>query len=449
MPLLEDIDSLISKVENWETPKQKTSTSKLVKYAKKQTEEEEVQGADDIDKKLNYITRGLAEIMNPEKAMKEMRSILEKRPLKIYWGTATTGAPHVAYFIPLTKLGDFLKAGCEVTILLADVHAFLDAEKTPWELLDHRVKYYKAVISSMLRAVNVPLDKLKFVRGREFQLTQEYTLDVYKLCAKTSFGQAKKAGAEVVKQDENPSLAPVLYPLLQALDEEYLKVDVQFGGVDQRKIFAYASDYLNKVLGYKSRIHLMNGICPSLTATAGADGLDKMSSSGSKIDPCETPASVKKKINKAFCEPGNVETNGVLSFCKFVVFPCFLDGKSWTVPVKGGETLTFNTFDECRDAFAREAMHPADLKAATIKILNSVLDKVRADFASPEMQALRKNAYPTKEDKAAEVTPEKQWILDFHKENGQLPTVKEVRKGLGIAKRPAKRALDEVAKTMK
>ena len=89
------------------------------------------------------------------------------------------------------------------------------------------------------------------------------------------------------------------------------------------------------------------------------------------------------------------------------------------------------------------------MKAATIKILNSVLDKVRAEFASPEMQALRKNAYPTKEDKAAEVTPEKKWILDFHKENGQLPTVKEIRKGLGIAKRPAKRALDEVAKSLK
>ena len=29
-------------------------------------------------------------------------------------------------------------------------------------------------------------------------------------------------------------------PLLQALDEEYLKVDAQFGGLDQRKIFTFA-----------------------------------------------------------------------------------------------------------------------------------------------------------------------------------------------------------------
>lgn len=44
---------------------------------------------------------------------------------------------------------------------------------------------------------------------------------------------------------------------LQALDEEYLKVDAQFGGVDQRKIFTLAEKYLPQ-LGYAKRIHLMN-----------------------------------------------------------------------------------------------------------------------------------------------------------------------------------------------
>ena len=31
-----------------------------------------------------------------------------------------------------------------------------------------------------------------------------------------------------------------LFDIFQALDEEYLKVDAQFGGVDQRKIFTFA-----------------------------------------------------------------------------------------------------------------------------------------------------------------------------------------------------------------
>lgn len=44
----------------------------------------------------------------------KLRSILKERDLKIYWGTATTGKPHVAYFVPMSKIADFLKAQCEV-----------------------------------------------------------------------------------------------------------------------------------------------------------------------------------------------------------------------------------------------------------------------------------------------------------------------------------------------
>ena len=43
-----------------------------------------------------------------------MMAVLNERDLKVYWGTATTGKPHIAYFVPMMKVGDFLKAGCEV-----------------------------------------------------------------------------------------------------------------------------------------------------------------------------------------------------------------------------------------------------------------------------------------------------------------------------------------------
>ena len=63
---------------------------------------------------------------------------------------------------------------------------------------------------------------------------------------------AKKAGAEVVKTTNNPLLSGLLYPLLQALDEHYLNCDAQFGGVDQRKIFTFAEEYLPRI-GYTKR----------------------------------------------------------------------------------------------------------------------------------------------------------------------------------------------------
>jgi len=55
----------------------------------------------------------------------------------------------------------------------------------------------------------------------------------------------------------------LLYPILQALDEQYLEVDAQFGGVDQRKIFMFARDKLPKI-GYNKRCHLMNPLIPGL-----------------------------------------------------------------------------------------------------------------------------------------------------------------------------------------
>lgn len=50
------------------------------------------------------------EVLGEEK----VKQILQERELKLYWGTATTGKPHVAYFVPMSKIADFLKAGCEV-----------------------------------------------------------------------------------------------------------------------------------------------------------------------------------------------------------------------------------------------------------------------------------------------------------------------------------------------
>lgn len=74
---------------------------------------------------------------------------------------------------------------------------------------------------------------------------------------------AKKAGAEVVKQVASPLLSGLVYPLMQALDEEHLGVDAQFGGVDQRKIFTLAAEQLPSV-GFKERAHLMNPMVPGL-----------------------------------------------------------------------------------------------------------------------------------------------------------------------------------------
>jgi tyrosyl-tRNA synthetase len=82
-------------------------------------------------------------------------------------------------------------------------------------------------------------------------------MDVFRLCAMCTEHDARKAGAEVVKQSANPALSGLMYPDLQALGEVYLDVDAQFGGLDQRKIFFFTEKQL-PMLGYHKRAHLMN-----------------------------------------------------------------------------------------------------------------------------------------------------------------------------------------------
>ncbi|XP_018318878.1 tyrosine--tRNA ligase, cytoplasmic isoform X2 [Agrilus planipennis] len=351
-----------------------------------------------LDEKYNLISRNLQEVLGEDK----IKSILKERNLKIYWGTATTGRPHVAYFVPISKIADFLRAGCEVTILFADLHAYLDNMKAPWDLLALRTQYYEHSIKAMLRSINVPLEKLTFEKGTNYQLSKEYTLDVYRLSSVITQHDAKKAGAEVVKQVEYPLVSGLLYPGLQALDEEYLKVDAQFGGVDQRKIFTFAEKYLPQ-LGYQKRAHLMNPMVPGLTG-------NKMSSSEdeSKIDLLDSPAVVKKKLKKAFCEPGNIENNGILSFVKHVVFPLLKKDEKFVVPRNAdfGGDIAYGNFESVEKAFAKEELHPGDLKAAVENYINRLLDPIRKTFEEPSLKQLTEKAYSTPGKQRAQANDE-------------------------------------------
>ena len=215
----------------------------------------------------------------------------------------------------MLKLAHFLRAGCTVKVLLADIHGFLDNLKAPIELVKFRAEYYRYVITSLLRSINVPIERLEFVLGSSYQLSSKFTMDLFRLSSVVTEHDAKKAGAEVVKQVANATLSGLIYPLMQALDEEHLGVDAQFGGVDQRKIFTLAAETLPRI-GYKERAHLMNPMVPGL---AGG----KMSSSDpdSKIDVLDTPEVVKKKLKKAYAVPKEVEGNGIVSFVEYVLLP--------------------------------------------------------------------------------------------------------------------------------
>ncbi|KAH6679938.1 tyrosyl-tRNA synthetase [Plectosphaerella plurivora] len=348
------------------------------------------------EQKLALLKRNLSEVLD-QQIIEDVYK--QGRDPVIYWGTATTGRPHTGYLVPALKLADFLRAGAHVTVLLADIHGFLDNLKAPIEIVQHRAEFYRFTITALLKAVGVDTSKLRFILGSDYQKTPEYIMDLYKLASITSEHDAKKAGAEVVKQSAAAPLSGLLYPLLQVLDEQYLGADAQFGGVDQRKLFTAAKEWLPK-LGYKERAHLMNPMIPSLQG-AGA----KMSSSepDSKIDLLDNADAVSKKVKKAVAVPKEADGNGLLAFAEYVLLPAS--------ELKHGhpefrvertrdnlEDLVFTDIASMTQAYRDDVLTPQLLKPAMTKAINELLAPIQAEFqASKEWQEVTLKAYPPEE----------------------------------------------------
>lgn len=335
----------------------------------------------DTEEKFELVTRNLAEVIE-EKELKEQ--LAKKKDFTVYWGTMPTGSISIAYFFPMMKVADFLKAGLKVKILLADLHAALDG--VSWEILEKRYAYYREAIITILKTIGVDIKKLEFVKGSELQLKDKYFHDLLKLSTMTSTHDCLKAASEVVKLGDNPKLSGLIYPLMQALDEEYLHVDAQFGGMDQRKIMVYAREYLPKI-GYKPRIELMNPLIRGLVGV-------KMSSSieSSKIDLLNNEETVKSKLNKADCVAGDPE-NGVMALLQYMIFVIKEDRKETFVverPEKYGGNLVYETYAQLEEDFVAKKLHPLDLKNSVAKEINNLLKNFRD---SKELHKLHLDAY--------------------------------------------------------
>jgi len=320
-----------------------------------------------VNERIKLIKRNTEEIVTE----KELRKLLgEKKNPVVYWGTAITGKPSIAYFFPLLKLSDFAKAGFKIKILLADLHGALDG--TPWAVLERRYDYYQEAITQILKALGTDLKKIEFVKGSEFQLKPEYSFDVLKMASMNSVNNCKRAASEVVKFGDNPKLGGLIYPIMQALDEQYLDVDVQFGGTDQRKILMFARENLPHV-GYNARIEVMNPMIPGLIGK-------KMSSSDakSKIDLTDKEKVIQTKINNSECVAGKPD-NGVMAFLRYVIMTIKKDSKKKFIvdrPKKYGGKTSYENYEQIEKDFIKKKLHPLDLKIAVANEIDKLLKPI-------------------------------------------------------------------------
>jgi tyrosyl-tRNA synthetase len=336
----------------------------------------------DIEEKLKIIKRNTEEIIT-EKELKEL--LKKKKKLSVYLGWSITGKTHIAYYPPVLKLADFLKAGFKVKLLLADMHGALD--NTPWEVLEKRYQYYAKTIPLMFESIGADIKNFEIVRGSDFELNKNYALDILKMSTKVSINDCKRAAAEVVKFGDNPKLSGLIYPIMQALDEIYLEVDMQYGGIDQRKILMFARENLPKI-GYKRQIEIMTPMIPGLIGK-------KMSASDekSKIDLLDDEKAVNNKIRNASMIAGDTD-NGIMAFLRYVIMVIKQDKKEKFIverDEKHGGTLKYEKYEDIEKDFIDKKLHPLDLKNAVAKEINELLKSIQK--SKKELEKLSKEGW--------------------------------------------------------
>ncbi|PSP33990.1 tyrosine--tRNA ligase [Halobacteriales archaeon QH_10_67_22] len=343
----------------------------------------------DTAERLELATRNTAEVVEES----ELQQLLAEGTPSAYIGYAPTGEMHIGHFTTMRKLADFLGAGMEVTVLIADLHAHLDDAKSPFDLLDARSAYYQETIEAMIDAAGADPDDIEFVRGSEFELDEDYALELLRMAAETTISRAQRAASEVVRESDSPKLGGLLYPLMQTLDVDALDADVAYGGIDQRGIYMLSREMLPDHGGEAP-------VCVFAPLLSGLSG-GKMSASdeASKVNLTDDRETVVEKVGDAYCPAGEREDNGVLEYLEYLVFPVLDErGESFVIerPEEYGGDVTYETYGDLEEDFLAGDLHPADLKPAAGAAISAVIAPVRERLL--DQPALLREAYPEKYD---------------------------------------------------
>ena len=303
------------------------------------------------------VTRNTVEVVTDD----DLRALLTRPTKRVYAGYEPSGEIHLGHLVTINKLVDLQAAGFEVTVLLADLHAFLNRKGT-MEKVKELAEYNKRCFEGL------GLKNVNYVLGSDLQLSPDYQLLVLQLSQQITLNRATRSMDEVGRQMDHPTVSQMIYPIMQMADIALLKADAAVGGIDQRKIHMLAREHLVN-FGYKAPV------CIHTPILNGLDGKKMSSSQGNYISVADSEEEILKKCQKAFCPP-EIPENPVLQILQHHVFPR-LNEITIRRPEKFGGDRTFTGYTDLESAYGKGEIHPLDLKKACGQSLVEILAPVR------------------------------------------------------------------------
>jgi tyrosyl-tRNA synthetase len=326
-------------------------------------------------------------VLTPE----EIRALFERtdRP-RAYIGFEPSGALTIAHLITARKILDLTEAGCDVTVLLADWHAWIN-DKLGGSL--DRIAAAGRYMQATFGALGADPGRVRFRWARELSGSSDYWARVVRVAKATTLARTKRAMSIMGRSEEESNLdtSKLFYPAMQAADIFELPVDLAYGGIDQRRAHVLAREVAHHYAWpVPVAIHT-----PLLSSLKGAGRMDpveglvegKMSKSDPSTGipiPSERPE-IGARIASAFCEAKTVEGNPVVEIVRYIVFPW--EGRlSIERAEKHGGAIAYESVDEFLAAWREGKLHPQDLKSAVSAALDRLLAPARRHFQDhPEL----------------------------------------------------------------
>ncbi|MGA8303370.1 MAG: tyrosine--tRNA ligase [Thermoplasmata archaeon] len=341
----------------------------------------------DLEDRVGRVVRDTAEVLTPE----EVRALFERseRP-KAYIGFEPSGTLTVAHLITARKVIDLADAGCEVTVFLADWHAWIN-DKLGGDL--DRITACGKYLEAAFSALGADAPRVRFRWAHELTGRSDYWARVVRVGKATTVARTRRAMSIMGRDEEEANLdtSKLFYPSMQAADIFELPVDLAYGGMDQRRAHVLAREVAHHY-GWPVPAAIHSPLLSSLMGGGRMDPAEgtaerKMSKSdaGSSVPIPSTTEEIAERFGAAFCPAKEVDGNPVVEAVRFIVFPW--EGRLVVErAARHGGRVTYETAGAFLTAWSAGQLHPQDVKGAVSASIDRLIAPARKYFAEhPEL----------------------------------------------------------------
>jgi tyrosyl-tRNA synthetase len=336
----------------------------------------------DLASRVDLVVRHTAEVLTTE----EVEQLLERndRP-KAYIGFEPSGALTIAHLITARKIIDLADAGLDVTVFLADWHAWIN-DKLGADL--ERIRASGRYMQAAFTALGADPSRVRYRWASELTSSPDYWARVLRVARTTSLARTKRAMSIMGRSEEESAMdtAKLFYPSMQTADIFELPVDLAYGGMDQRRAHVLAREVAHQY-HWPVPVAIHTPLLSSLKGGGRMDptegGLERKMSKSDPTSGIPIPSpreTIAERIASAFCPAKEVDGNSIVEIVRYIVFPW--EGRfDVPRPAKFGGPLAFETTEAFLEAWRAGGLHPQDLKAAVVEVIDRRIAPAREFFS--------------------------------------------------------------------